>query len=157
MTKTRRAFVALVAAAGATAVLLGCGPPGAVGPRAGAAREGDNCPTPTGDGVVRPFVEAPMPHAQNMTTQVSTTGPDGSVVDVYAGASGNDPLAGVVLVWTLPADPCVSGNPGGVRQEYYDPAHSGPLTITAVSGTTVQFTAPGNRVGTVDYQSGVFH
>ncbi len=117
---------------------------------------GESCPPPSGDGTVAPFVIAPLPHAQNMTTQLTKTASNGSVVHVYAGAAGDDPLAGLIMTWTLPADPCVAGDPAGVRQYFYDPAHTGALRLTGVTGSVISFIGASNRPGLLELTTGVF-
>lgn len=117
---------------------------------------GESCPPPSGDGTVSPFVIAPIPPAQNMTTQPTKTASDGSVVHVYAGAAGDDPLAGLIVTWTLPADPCVAGDPAGVRQYFCDPTHTGALRLTTMKGSVISFIGASNQPGSLDVTTGVF-
>ena len=108
------------------------------------------CPAAVGHGEITAFIRGPFGQSQYFTTTASFEGSDGYPYAVYAGANGDDPNQGEIIIWRMSRDQCNGNDYDGVQTVVQDAAPSGADTLTAVLDDQVTFRSKGGNEHTVD-------
>ncbi len=109
---------------------------------------------------VDPNRGSPNPLLGVQVNEAATFASDGLVYDIIGGAVKGEPSQGAIEVWAITTDPCAAAAglvPRHQPQVYQTPFKDGAVTLTNVTGDTLDFRTADGTTGSLDYLTGTFH
>ncbi len=95
----------------------------------------------------------PYSGEQNLVNQAWVVLSTGDPYEIWAGATDTDPQQGVLVVFRMDKDPCkvAPDQTLAYMRSFPSPTRSGALTLTGMSGDTVQFSEAGGGNGSFNF------